>query len=318
MAVAMVIIAGTVVLALVALVAAAGFVVMAQRRLRQLGMLGAIGGSEGHVRFVVLTNGFIVGADRVYYRDGVRHRGLDPGGAVPGACRRLSDRAIRRAVVADCDGRGARGRHSYRRCVVAGTLDGARTDCPGAVGTPVGAGRWHGPVAIAVLALVFGVSCLAWTNGDILSNEELHMRAGAVYGRRPPGDDAWRPPAEPADDQGAGVGGGTHARCGAPGVARPRPLPGALRLCSRRYQSRVGAGDRCCDHRDVGAGLVRRRQPVEPSAFALGAEFATKGAGAGGIRRGDSRRSCSIRRRRSWRAWKRKRIASRVRWAARR
>ncbi|HEV7862216.1 MAG TPA: ABC transporter permease, partial [Acidimicrobiia bacterium] len=46
---------------LVALIAAAGFVVMAQRRLRELGMLAAVGATEGHVRLVTLVNGVLVG-----------------------------------------------------------------------------------------------------------------------------------------------------------------------------------------------------------------------------------------------------------------
>src|SRR4029450_4893604 len=52
----------TVVLLLVALLAAAGFVVVAQRRLRQLGMLAAVGASEKHLRLVLLANGATVGA----------------------------------------------------------------------------------------------------------------------------------------------------------------------------------------------------------------------------------------------------------------
>jgi putative ABC transport system permease protein len=52
----------TVVLLLVALIAAAGFVVVAQRRLRQLGMLAAIGATRRHLRLVLLANGATVGA----------------------------------------------------------------------------------------------------------------------------------------------------------------------------------------------------------------------------------------------------------------
>jgi putative ABC transport system permease protein len=52
----------TVVLLLVALIAAAGFVVVAQRRLRQLGMLAAIGATLNHLRLVLLANGATVGA----------------------------------------------------------------------------------------------------------------------------------------------------------------------------------------------------------------------------------------------------------------
>jgi putative ABC transport system permease protein len=48
-------------LLLVALIAAAGFVVMAQRRLRELGMLAAVGASERQVRLVTLVNGVFVG-----------------------------------------------------------------------------------------------------------------------------------------------------------------------------------------------------------------------------------------------------------------
>jgi putative ABC transport system permease protein len=48
-------------LLLVALVASAGFVVIAQRRLRQLGVLGALGATERLLRLVVLVNGAAVG-----------------------------------------------------------------------------------------------------------------------------------------------------------------------------------------------------------------------------------------------------------------
>jgi putative ABC transport system permease protein len=52
----------TVFLLLASLIAAAGFAVIAQRRLRQLGMLAAIGATEKHLRLVVMTNGAVVGA----------------------------------------------------------------------------------------------------------------------------------------------------------------------------------------------------------------------------------------------------------------
>ena len=52
----------TVFLLLASLVAAAGFAVVAQRRLRQLGMLAAVGGTQKHVRLVLVANGAIVGA----------------------------------------------------------------------------------------------------------------------------------------------------------------------------------------------------------------------------------------------------------------
>lgn len=51
-----------VVLVLVSLVASAGFVTVAHRRLRQLGMLSAVGATVRHLRLVVIANGALVGA----------------------------------------------------------------------------------------------------------------------------------------------------------------------------------------------------------------------------------------------------------------
>jgi putative ABC transport system permease protein len=48
-------------LVFVGLLAVAGFIVMAQRRLRALGMLGAIGASHRHIRLVLLANGVVIG-----------------------------------------------------------------------------------------------------------------------------------------------------------------------------------------------------------------------------------------------------------------
>jgi putative ABC transport system permease protein len=49
-------------LLLASLIAAAGFAVIAQRRLRQLGMLAAVGATQKHLRLVLMTNGAVVGA----------------------------------------------------------------------------------------------------------------------------------------------------------------------------------------------------------------------------------------------------------------
>jgi putative ABC transport system permease protein len=51
----------TVFLLLASLVAAAGFAVVAQRRLRQLGMLAAVGATQKHIRLVLVWNGAVVG-----------------------------------------------------------------------------------------------------------------------------------------------------------------------------------------------------------------------------------------------------------------
>jgi putative ABC transport system permease protein len=52
----------TVALLLVGLLASAGFMVIAQRRRRQLGMLAAIGATERHLRLALVANGAVVGA----------------------------------------------------------------------------------------------------------------------------------------------------------------------------------------------------------------------------------------------------------------
>jgi putative ABC transport system permease protein len=57
-----VLVVATVGLLLVALIAATSFVVIAHRRMRQLGMLAAIGATDKQLRLVTLTNGMIVGA----------------------------------------------------------------------------------------------------------------------------------------------------------------------------------------------------------------------------------------------------------------
>jgi putative ABC transport system permease protein len=57
----LVLVLSTLVLLLICLVAAAGFAVIAQRRLRQIGMLAAIGATARHLRLVVLVNGVVVG-----------------------------------------------------------------------------------------------------------------------------------------------------------------------------------------------------------------------------------------------------------------
>ena len=51
----------TVTMMMIALVAIAGFTVIAQRRLRSIGMLGALGATDAHIRLVVRANGLFVG-----------------------------------------------------------------------------------------------------------------------------------------------------------------------------------------------------------------------------------------------------------------
>ena len=53
--------AATLGMLLIALVAVGGFTVLAQRRLRSIGMLGAQGATNANVRLVVSANGFVTG-----------------------------------------------------------------------------------------------------------------------------------------------------------------------------------------------------------------------------------------------------------------
>jgi putative ABC transport system permease protein len=59
---ALVLVLATLAMLFVGLLAVAGFAVIAQRRLRALGMLGALGATDRHVRLVMLANGAAVGA----------------------------------------------------------------------------------------------------------------------------------------------------------------------------------------------------------------------------------------------------------------
>jgi len=58
---ALILVLGSLGLVFVGLMAVAGFTVMAQRRLRSLGMLGALGATDKHVRLALLANGAAVG-----------------------------------------------------------------------------------------------------------------------------------------------------------------------------------------------------------------------------------------------------------------
>jgi putative ABC transport system permease protein len=51
----------TIVLVLASLVASAGFITIAHRRLRQLGLLSAVGATQRHLRLIVIANGVLVG-----------------------------------------------------------------------------------------------------------------------------------------------------------------------------------------------------------------------------------------------------------------
>ena len=121
---AFVLVAITIAMALVGLIASAGFVVVAQRRQRQLGLLAAIGATPRHLRLVMLANGAIVGVIAAVIGAGVGRRRLDRRRAGGRDCRRPSHRPARPAMGPHCAVHGDRRRHGDCGGLVAGADDG--------------------------------------------------------------------------------------------------------------------------------------------------------------------------------------------------
>ena len=155
----------TVFLLLASLVAAAGFAVVAQRRLRQLGMLAAIGATQKHLRLVLLSNGAVVeviaailgtiagGALWVIFaptriRDGPSHRPAQP------------------SVDAARDGRPPRHPRGYRSRLVARANGRPPPTLLALSGRPPQPRpARHSAIAAAALITV-GIGCLALSDRD--------------------------------------------------------------------------------------------------------------------------------------------------------
>ena len=125
----------TVFLLLASLVAAAGFAVVAQRRLRHLGMLAAVGATEKQLRLVLLANGAIVGAIAALVGTAV---GLAAGSCSAGtrAGSRPSRRPAQPSLVADRDDGTPRHPRRNRGRLVAGPDGRPPPDRARALGTP--------------------------------------------------------------------------------------------------------------------------------------------------------------------------------------
>ena len=155
----------TVVLLLVALIAAAGFVVVAQRRLRQLGMLAAVGATSKHLRLVLLANGATVGAVAAVAGTAAGLVAWIAVAPAAGDARRPPDRPVRAAVVADRSGHGARRGHRDRGGLVAGPdrrpHPGHRRPvgpaAPAQAGAPLGRWRPASSLVIGVASLAAGI-----------------------------------------------------------------------------------------------------------------------------------------------------------------
>ena len=212
----------TVFLLLASLVAAAGFAVIAQRRLRQLGMLAAIGATAQHLRLVLLTNGAHRRRDRGGRRHGRRLRGL-----ARGPRRRSRPASTTASTRSACPGR-------CLRLVVLVAFIGATA-----------AAWWPGravarvPVTLALSARPprpkpahrSAILAAAADRGRHRQPRARRPDQQAAHRRRAPGDDPRHPAPRPVGDP-------------QPSRGRPSHVPIAPRLALRdlgRYQARSGA-----------------------------------------------------------------------------
>ena len=250
----------TVFLLLASLVAAAGFAVIAQRRLRQLGMLSAIGATQKHLRLVLLTNGAVVGAI----------------GAALGTVLGLG---LWFAIVPTLE---TAVDHRIHRLDLPWTLLAAAVLV--AVLGATAAAWWPGraaarvPVVLALSARPprpkpahrsAGVAGIAARGGNQQPRVVQPEHPGAHH-RRGPGDDSRHAAPRSTGDPHPRPGGRARSRRPASGAAGPRPLPGQVRSGTRRDHpgTRHRSGGR--HHRGrrgeaaKRAGGRRAAQPVRP------------------------------------------------------
>ena len=247
----------TVFLLLASLVAAAGFAVVAQRRLRQLGMLAAVGATEKHLRLVLLTNGAVVGTIAAFIgtiaglalwvvfaptlESAVDHR-IDrlslPWALIAMAIVLASRRGNGRCLVARANGRPPP-RHA--RALGATAQAEARTPL-GDRGRSADCGRHR-------------------------LSRSVRPGQAAAHHRRARGNDPRRAAPGPAGDSPLCPGGRARPDRRALGAARPRPLPGPLRCGTRRHHPRSRYRRDRRHHRGGRGEAVSRRtaQPVRPA-----------------------------------------------------
>ena len=236
---------------LIALVAVGGFTVLAQRRLRSLGMLASTGATDRHVRLVVLANGAVVGiagaflglvlglAGWLAYRPVLEQSAHHLIGmfALPWGVIGL---ALLLAVVAAVFAAWLPARAITKVPIV--TALSGRPAPP----KQVRRSAIPGLVLLVIAFILFGLSG-ASANGN---------GRPAEAGTRP--DRAYRggDPAGPVLPGRAGPAGQPDPDLGAPGPAGPVPLPGPVRLGARRDQHRHPDSR---DHLGGHGGTVRER-----------------------------------------------------------
>ena len=130
---------------LITLVSVGGFTVLAQRRLRSIGMLESTGATDRHVRLVVRANGTVVGIAGAILGFVLGLRRLARLPSEPRTVSAPRHRSIRPLVDRGRSRDGARGRGGPLRRVPSGTSDHQGADRPSALG-PTGASSSDPPI----------------------------------------------------------------------------------------------------------------------------------------------------------------------------
>ncbi len=247
----------TVFLLLASLIAAAGFAVIAQRRLRHLGMLAAIGATQKHLRLVLIANGAIVGAIAALCGTLV---GLALWVAVrPDArvCCRPSRRPAQPSVAADRADRPPRTLRGDRRRLV------ARANGRSA---PRHA-RALGAAAQAEARTPLGDRGCRADRGRHRLSRTVEPRQAAAHRRRDRGDDRRLPAPRPAGDPRLLRPRWASLDRTPIGTPRPRSLSGPFRSGARRSHPRPRHRSDGRHHRLCRGGEESGRagQPVRPT-----------------------------------------------------
>ena len=166
----------TVFLLLASLVAAAGFAVVAQRRLRQLGMLAAVGATGKHLRLVLLDQRRRRRDDRRGHRDDCRPRALArlrPDARVRG---RPSHRPAQPAVGPGRDGGSSQSPEQSPPPGGPGEWSPASPSCSRSPGRPPKPRPARHSAIAATALIVVGIGCLALSDRET----ELLIVAGLL------------------------------------------------------------------------------------------------------------------------------------------
>src|SRR5829696_430420 len=246
----------TVFMLLASLVAAAGFAVIAQRRLRQLGMLAAIGATEKHLRLVLLTNGAVVGAFGTD-RNGRGSRTLGHGRADARARARLSSRPAQPALGTLRNDRPRRGSRGERSGLVARASCFPRPRHAGALGA----------TAEAEVRTPLGNRRRGVDRGGHRQPRAVEPRQTAAHRGRDRGDDPRDAAPGPSGNSPLRPGGGARPDRRSFGAARPRPLPSSFRGGTRGHHACPRHRRDCRHHRGGRGEEVSRRtaQPLQPA-----------------------------------------------------